>query len=200
MKKSLVKIFVFVGLLVMFLGVILDPIISEKSLSAVVALLVDVPFYIALSAVLAAVFVYSKNNLLANVGYGLAALVGVLGILLIVYVDYTGLIVIPVGMIIMFVGALLKGILIAIEFFGYVKSGTAQSSCDAAAVLVKYKELEKEGVLSEEEFSDLKNKTIAAGDQKVTSFDDLKKWKKLLDQNVITEEEFAALKSKLFAK
>lgn len=200
MKKSLVKIFVFVGLLVMFLGVILDPIISEKSLSAVVALLVDVPFYIALSAVLAAVFVYSKNNLLANVGYGLAALVGVLGILLIVYADYTGLIVIPVGMIIMFVGALLKGILIAIEFFGYVKSGTAQSSCDAAAVLVKYKELEKEGVLSEEEFSDLKNKTIAAGDQKVTSFDDLKKWKKLLDQNVITEEEFAALKSKLFAK
>ena len=200
MKQGIVKTIIFIGLLIMLLGVILDPVISAKPLSAIVALLVDVPFYIALAAVLATVFVYSKSNLLANVGYGLAALVGVLGVLLIVYVGATGLIVIPVGMIVMFIGALLKGVLIIIGFFGYVKSGTKQSSCDLAAVLTQYKELEKDGVLSEAEFADLKNKTFVAEDQKEVSFDDLKKWKKLLDQDVITEEEFAALKAKLFAE
>lgn len=200
MKNSLVKIIIFVGLLVMLLGVILDPLISEKSFSAVVALLVNVPFYIALSAVLATVFIFAKNKLLANVGYGLAALVGVLGILLIVYVDYTGLIVIPIGMIVMFVGALLKCILIVIEFFGFVKTGSKQSPGDFSDILMRYKELEKDGVLSADEFADLKNRTIAAGDQREASLDDLKKWKKLLDQGVITEEEFAALKAKLFAE
>lgn len=203
MKNIVIKSIVFVGLLVTVLGTILDPLITSDPLTfaGVFMLVPFLPLYIILAAALGTAFIYSKNATLANVGYGLMAFGGAIGIAMLIWFDSFSLIVIPVGLIIMFVGALLKAILAIISFFGFEKAGSRQpSSSDVADALLKFKDLEKDGVLSEEEFAALKEKLIASDEKAKPTIDDLKKWKKLLDQNVITEEEFAELKKKLFAE
>ena len=204
-KTTVVNILVFIGFLVTVLGTIIDPLImttaAANTTGATFVLIPFLPLFIILASVLGTAFVFSKNETLANAGYGLLAFDGAIGIMLLALIDAFNLIIIPIGLIVMFVGATLRCIVTIIGFFGFVKGGTgAQTSDSISTALIRYKELEKDGVLSEEEFANLKGKTFAADDQKITSFDDLKKWKKLLDQNVITEEEFAALKAKLFAE
>jgi len=204
-KTTIANILVFIGFLVTVLGVIIDPLIMTKEAAAVAgASLILIPFlplYIVLASVLGTAFAFSKNGTLANAGYGLLAFDGAIGIMMLVMIDVFNLIVVPVGLVVMFVGAALRCIVTIIGFFGYAKGGVrAQSSCEIADALSKNKELEKDGVLSEEEFKNLKDKTIVSGENAKPSLDDLKKWKKLLDQNVITEEEYAALKSRIFAE
>lgn len=200
MKQSIVKTIIFVGFLLTILGVIIDPLIAESPLATVIGLMTNVPFFIAITAVLGTVFIFSKRETLAAVGYGLVAFVGAVGVMLLTYIDTVLMVFIPIGLTVMFVGSVLQCVLVIIEFFGFTKQQKSEKASDSiSSTLIRYKELEKDGVLSEEEFANLKGKTFAADDQKITSFDDLKKWKKLLDQNVITEEEFAALKAKLFA-
>ena len=71
---------------------------------------------------------------------------------------------------------------------------------DVASLLIKYKELEKEEIISAEEFEKLKNGLLAGGSDSKVTLNDLKKWKKLCDDGVITAEEFVVLKNKVFAE
>ena len=72
---------------------------------------------------------------------------------------------------------------------------------DISSQLGKYKEMEKENIITDEEFVQLKGQALQSiGDNNRLTFEDLKKWKKLLDQQVLTEEEFSQLKSKIFNK
>ena len=80
------------------------------------------------------------------------------------------------------------------------KSSKKNNASDLVSALNQYKELEKESVLSADEFESIKASLLKSSGTKIGSVDELKKWKKLFDQQVITEEEFSNLKSQLFAK
>lgn len=200
MKKNIIKTITFLGFIIAILGAILDPMIADKGAHAYSYLFNNVAVYIAVAAILGTIFVFSKNATVENVGYALCAFVGTLGITMIINDKVFPLMLIPIGFIVMLVGAVLQFLLIAIKFFGFVKSNDCKNVGDVSDILTKYKELEKDKVISEEEFNDLKNKTIATSTNDKISLEDLKKWKKLLDQGIITETEFANMKAKLFTK
>lgn len=197
MKKSIIKTIIAIGFFVAVLGAIIDPMMDTMAVAFIFS---NAFIYIAVAAILGTVFVFSKNATLANAGYGLCAVVGAFGVTLMMNSIAYPIMVTSIGLIIMFVGAVLQFLLIAIKFFGFIKSEDKQVVGDVSDMLTKYKELEKEKVISEEEFNDLKTKTIAANESDKVSLEDLKKWKKLLDQNIITETEFSNMKSKLFTK
>lgn len=198
MKKSIIKTIIFLGFAVFVLGMFLDPIMDKSATTA--ATVVSGLNYIAIAAILGTAFIFSKNGTLANVGYGLCAVVGAIGVVMMLNSDVFRLTILPIGLIVIFVGAVLQFLLIAIKFFGFIKSEDKQVVGDISATLAKYKELEKEKVISEEEFNDLKSKVIATDANGKASLEDLKKWKKLLDQEIITETEFANMKAKIFTK
>ena len=135
-----------------------------------------------------------------NVGYAFAAFVGVYGIVLIVTET---MVVTAVGMILMLLAALGYAITLVLAYFGFVKgeNGGNILATDVSTLLGKYKAMQEEKVITEEEFIQLKGQALQTLTEKENvNLEDLKKWKKLLDQQVISEEEFAQLKAKVFTK
>lgn len=191
MKKSIVTAIMFIGFILVAVGALLeDPTIAMASAFST-------PF---LAAALAVCFIGAKNNVVKNVGFALATLMGIYGVALMVNGT---LIVSGIGMIVMLLAALIYVVPVVLNYFGFVKgkeNGTALRT-DISSLLGKYKEMEAEKVINEEEFTHLKAKALQMLSEKENvNLDDLKKWKKLLDQQVINEEEFAQLKAKIFTK
>ena len=194
MKKEINKVIMTIGFIFVVVGLLIYGLDDELAVLTVFT-------YANIAAVLATAFIFAKNSVAQNVGYGLGALVGVYGISCIVNESATGVIIFSIGMILMLLAAILYFIVVALKFFGFVKGGNVTASgCNGniSDVLGRYKEMEKEKVLTAEEFDELKKKALDAVQEKAVSLDDLKKWKKMLDQQVITEEEFAAMKAKAF--
>ena len=140
MKNVIVKTIVFIGFLVVLLGLIIDPLIVQASTPAeeaavsaplvITALFIAFPFffvYLILSVIFGMVFIFSKNETLANVGYALGAFAGAFGVMILIDSKTFSLILIPIGLICMMVGAALKGILVIIGFFGFVKPDGKQA-------------------------------------------------------------------------
>ena len=196
MKKSITKILMFLGFIVATAGLLIEGFDSEEATLLVLSTVFTAPF---LAAALSVCFIFAKNDVVKNVGYALAALIGVCGILLMMSEQ---MIVAAIGLILMLASSLGYVIVLALEFFGFVKASkgvTAKS--DISVLLGKYKEMEKENVITDEEFAQLKSKALETlAEKESVNLDDLKKWKKLLDQQVISEEEFANLKAKVFTK
>ena len=156
-----------------------------------------------LAAALACAFVFSKNEIVKIVGYTLSVLVGAEGLqtVLLIMNGYVpdSYAIIAIGYIVMLVPAVIYALIKLFDYLGFVRAGSVKCNCDdIATLLTQYKAMEKEDVLSTEEFATLKEKVLENSNSKVTGLDDLKKWKKLLDQQVITEDEFANLKAKVF--
>ena len=226
MKKEISKIVMVIGFLVALVGLLIwavsdveiDFLAVDEDLNMSLAQLQEFLFpnlfnisnlcYIAM--VLSVAFVFSKNDTVKNVGYGLSTLVGLKGILSLVRLgdiekevldNRLGMTFCFIGMITMMVAALLYFGSIYMDFFGLVQKNKVYEKESAVDVLAKYKELQKENVLTEEEFKNKKEKLLNETIASEVKNDDpvaLKKWKKLLDQNVITEEEFTKVKSGLF--
>lgn len=192
MKKKLTQIIMFIGLVVTVVGNIIDPFMLEG-----VEIIIALSGLSTVAAVLAMAFICSKNNVLQNVGFGLAAMFGASAIPVIVDGVYM---VTSTGLIIMFASAFLYGFTIILEFLGFKKSGNKEVKSDVVATLCAYKSLQDEKLLTVEEFEELKNKALSESNKKIVNIDDLKKWKKLVDQNIITEEEFALMKAELITK
>ena len=200
MKKFFTQILVVIGFVVSLAGLVL-----EGSLFEVQAMYLSLPF---IAACMATAFVFAKNETVKNMGYVLASFAGFFGLndLLMTEVVADDAIVVvepfifPLGMVIMIVPA---AIYVIIEFFswlGFTRKSSKTAAGDIATVLNQYKALEKEQVLSSEEFEDLKTRVLKNTESDLSSLEDLKKWKKLLDQQIITEEEFTSLKAKAFNK
>lgn len=195
MKKELNKVIMFIGFVVTIVGLIICAAADGANFASVFTLST-------IAAVLAVTFIFAKNDIVKNVGYGLAGLLGVYGIgMMQVSEDFM---VASVGMIVMFVAAVIYFFVVCLKFFGFVKKGEHEEACGNVGNLLNtlsaYKEMQQEKVLSDEEFAELKQKIFETADKKTVSLDDLKKWKKLLDQGVITEEEFTQIKSGIFSK
>lgn len=209
MKKHLSQIIVFLGFLLVVLGAFIDPMIveevvakttpkTEAEIKAALALarstFVSPVTLINIAGVIALGFVFTKNKALVNIGYAMCGLLGANGLVYLIKVEFT---IASIGQLIMLLGALVYLIMTLISFFGYVKGGRCdEEQADVSASLNSYKEMQTNGVITEEEFDTLKAKVLTSA--KVDTVNDLKKWKKLLDQKVITEDEFAQIKSKIF--
>ncbi len=193
MKKEFNKILMVIGFAIAALGAILAPVMA-MSVESIVATSYIVP-------ILAVCFVFAKNNVLKNVGYGLNVICGVNGITYLCFGMNIDQMLLGVGLLIMFIATVLYFLLLCLKFFGFVKSG--KENCvgsDPIKVLSQYKELVNDKIVTEEEFDELKKNLLANNETKVNSIEDLKKWKKALDQKVITEEEYASVKASIFTK
>lgn len=201
MKKEINKIVLFLGFLTTVAGV---------WVSAFTDYVRDAITLTMIAAVLAIAFVNASNNVLKTVGYSLSAVLGAIGLDSIIlmfnsktYIISTGTFVTSIGMVIMSLGTLIYFVVFVLNFFGFVKTRAKNAPADAPCLyneLSRYKEMLGDGILTEEEFSELKQKAMDGADMQVPSMDDLKKWKRLLDQQVITQEEFASIKKNIFAK
>ena len=187
MKKSLSKIIVFVGFLWVCIGELIDGFSQEAYIQDTLLTTGT------LLGALAVVFVFAKNKTLSNMGYALCACGGISGILICFKTNLP--IFAAIGYIIMLIGAAVWLIGVLVAFFGFVKGGYV-SEDDVSSQLIKYKELEKEEIISAEEFEKLKAALFAGSDGGKVTLNDLKKWKKLCDDGVITADEFAAFKAK----
>ncbi len=190
MKKELNKILMVIGFALIVLGVF---IMSLDNLEMALAFLrIDVM----LAPILAVTFIFAKNTVVKNVGYAVGALAGIMGIVFMNIKDEYVLV--SIGMILMLVSAFLYFMVSVLQFFGFAKHGEPSSQAgDVSNILIRYREMQEENVLSKEEFEELKKRTLETTAEKDFSFDDLRKWKKLLDQKVISNEEFAAIKAKI---
>ena len=195
MKKSLTKLVMFAGFIIVVIGIIVDSMIAELPATAFSVLELSV-----VAAILAICFINAKNNVLVNVGYCMAGILGACGLANVITLYSSELkIVTTVGYIVMGVSAVFYLFTTILDFFGFVKKDrSADNDGNIVAVLNMYKEMEKEQVITADEFNDLKAKVLKCTDGEKYSVEDLKKWKKLFDQQIINEEEFASVKSKIF--
>ncbi len=207
MKKEINKIILFIGFLTTLVGLWLGVFTAEEAYEFEM-LLSGV-----LTIVLAFAFVNAANKVLNIIGYSFSAILGAVGLSNIllapieiedgyeVVVLGTGTLVMSIGMIIMAFAAIIYLFVVLLNFFGFVKKTEKETKNTCLlGELARYKEMQDDGILTVEEFSDLKQKAFEGADTDAPSMDDLKKWKKLLDQKVISEEEFANIKKNLFAK
>ncbi len=203
MKKELNKIIIFIGYTVFFVGVVLSGASDTMEIAILLATINIVSVYLAI--LLSVPFIFAENKLLKNIGYSLIALSSgyALSIVLTAGIE-TGMMISSVGMLVMFLGALMRFIMICLNFFGFIKtadgSSTVDKSRDALNILAYYKELQNENILTDEEFEETKQKLLNDMRPKANTMDDIKKWKKLLDQKVINEEEFTAIKAEMLGK
>ena len=228
MKKEISKIVMVVGFLMALVGLLIWAVSDvEIDLSSVdedfnisLAQLQEFLFpnlfaisnlcYIAM--VLSVAFVFSKNDTVKNVGYGLSTLVGIKGILSLVTLNdiekevlenRAGITICFVGMIVIMASALLYFWGLCIDFFGFEKQSEASKKETTIDALMKYKAFREENVLTEEEFESIKEKLLketSYSTKENCELDMLKKWKRLLDQHVITKDEFAEVKLSIFGK
>ncbi len=197
MKKFFTQILTAIGFVIALVGVIMG--YKSENIALAFASL----YFIA--AALATTFVFAKNESVKNMGYVLSAVAGAYGITrLLIEMDAkkasVPMLIFAIGLIVMLVPALIYAIIQFFSWCGFTRKGNKADASDIATVLNQYKMLEKEKILSADEFESLKEKVLKNSGSAVSSVDDLKKWKKLLDQQIITDEEFSNLKAQVFQK
>lgn len=194
MKKQVNQIFIFIGFAVAFLGLLLNATIDYRPSTSASSL--------GLVALLGSTFIFAKNSVVKNVGYGLCALSAITSFPLFASTD-PGLLIYTIGTVIMLLGVLIYFVSLVLNGLGWVKTDKASKTEDVTnllTVLNNYKLLEKENILSAEEFTAIKTNLLSANTNKAETIDDLKKWKKAVEQQVITEEEYNAIKSEILSK
>lgn len=207
MKKEINQILIVIGFIVVLVGLILAPITSV--VPSIDGGEVIIPAQINLSSIaivslLGATFIFAKNSIVKNIGYGLCAIDAGVALNALFNGYNIGLMIYAFGYFIMLIGALLYFLVVVLKFFGFVKDKKTDSTISETTNLLdalnKYRTLVEETILSEEEFNDIKANLFASTSNKAKSIDDLKKWKKAVEQNVITEEEYASIKSGILNK
>lgn len=210
MKKQINQIIIVLGFVVAVIGACLTyilPAVTGDWDSAVISTFVSL-----LPAIFGVTLIFSNHLVVKNFGYVLSAVLVVDGTAdLAIAIDAIyepaniGLLIYSIGLLVMVLGALLYFLIQFLAYCGFVKSSNqiAYHSCHKEKLLdklIRYKEMQQEKILTEEEFSELKQKMLENSENKSDSIDDLKRWKKLLDQQVITEEEFSKIKADIFCK
>lgn len=190
------KIVIFVGFILYVIGI---------TLSAFAYDFTDFTFWSLLelttvSVLLGSFFIYAKNIVVQRIGYGLCAINGVMGLKILLWSAHnTGIMLASIGCIFMLLGSIIVFITLILSIFGFTKNAVNKTN-DVITSLSAYNNLKAENVITEEEFSNLKQQALENCNGKHLSFSDLKQWKKLLDQKIITADEFSSVKADLFKK
>ncbi len=200
MKKTLSQIIAVIGMIIAVVGLLLDA--TDLEMPAYAFAITDFSFAAAIAAL---ALIFSKKEGAVGIGYLIMVVAGVAAITRIMnpiemFAYYETISFADVGFAVMAVAALLYYLVKLLTLLGFVKKGKATGSEDVLAVLNKYKEMEKESIITAEEFEELKAKALKVADKRIDDLEELKKWKKMVDQKVITQEEFAAMKGDLFGK
>ena len=201
MKREFNRIVLFLGFLTAIVGLWITALKSPA--------FVGLDFSV-IAVILAFSFVNASNCVLKIVGYSLCGVLGANGLRAMLQLiggveEYfsIGSFVMSLGMVIMSIAALIYLVVLILGFLGFVKKSAngrhAEDSC-LWTELGRYKEMLEDGILTEEEFVELKQRAMEGSSNQSPSMDDLKKWKKLLDQQVINQEEFATIKKNIFSK
>ena len=198
MKKEVNKIVLVIGFVVAIVGLWISAIAGSLQY-------VFNSFSVSMiAAVLAFGFIFSSNKVLKIIGYSFNALVGAQGVRTIILMEEyirIGELVTSIGYAIMALATLIYFVAFLLAFFGFVKKYEKAEATCLYTELARYKELLEDGILTEEEFVELKQKALAGQDAKeAPAMDDLKKWKKMLDQQIISEDEFASIKKNILVK
>ena len=191
MKKEVNKIILVIGFIIALVGTYISMLIDDISLINYLWATSNI------AVILAVTFIFSKNEIIKNVGYILALYLGANGTFYVLLGPDIGALVVSIGYIIMAVGALIYYVIFILKFFGFVKVGYTSKTRKGAIIdeLNGYADLKKAGLITDEEFVEIKQKLFNGSDNKKdSSMDDLKKWKKLFDQQIISEAEFAEIK------
>ena len=196
MKKEFNKIVLFIGFLATIVGLWISIFTGYVFMGLDLAII---------SVILALAFVNATNNVLKIVGYSLNVVTGAIGLRALCLMPYfdLGTLIMAIGMMIMTFASIVYFFGFLLAYLGFVKASETESGGEDSHLfneLVRYKEMQDEGILSADEFADLKQNVMGAIDDVKLTMDDLKKWKNLLDQNVITEAEFTYIKKNIFAK
>ena len=197
MKKELNKIFIVIGFIVAIVGLCVS--IADNG-----GILIGTFFSPIVFALFGVTCIFAANPIIKNIAYVLDVILVLDAVNVLFTYEDIGLLIYSIGLFVMTAGALIYFLVLFLAFCGFVKKGKkASNSVSGSSLLdelIRYKEMQQEKVLTEEEFSDIKQKIFDSCDNKIGSIDDLKKWKKLLDQQVITEEEFSKIKADIFCK
>ena len=191
MKKEFNKILLVIGFIISVIGVYISAAMNENGLVTIVWSTANI------AMVLAVAFVFAKNAILKNIGYILSVFVGAQGILwfMVMPLYYVGSLITTVGNLIMAVAALVYFVIQLLKFFGFVKVAGTTKNDAVIDEINRYGELKKEGIITESEFCDIKQRLLSgSSSKKDSSMDDLKKWKKMLDQDIISAAEFSDIK------
>ncbi len=201
MKKELNKIIIIIGFIVTVVGACLAVLIDTPPVPMSSTIISNI------AALLAVTFIFASNSIIKNIGYTLSVLLvidSLKALVLKATLGSIGFIVYYIGFIVMAVGALIYFAINFLAYCGFVKKDRQISkenyNKNLLDELMRYKEMQQEKVLTDEEFSELKEKILENNAAKTNSIDDLKKWKKLVDQQVITDEEFSKIKTDIFNK
>lgn len=201
MKKELNKIIIILGFIVAVVGACIAVIMDTPPVLMTATAISNI------AALFAVTFIFASNSIIKNIGYTLSVLLMIdsfKALVLKATYDSVGFLVYYIGFIIMAVGAIVYFAIKFLAYCGFVKKGAKTSTenynKNLLEELIRYKEMQQEKVLTDEEFSELKEKILENNSANTNSIEDLKKWKKLVDQQVITEEEFSKIKSDIFNK
>ncbi len=190
MKKEINKIVIFIGFIVYAIGLIASAFIGDVQFASLTTSSIMV--------ILGVFFIFAKNEVIKNIGYGLCVVCGATGLFSLINVhNGTGAMICFVGEVIILVGVVIKFISIAVKMLGFEKNKDT-SQADFIQSLNSLNMLKEEKIITEEEFEMLKREALKKTDNKNLSIADLKQWKKLYDQKIITEEEFSSVKKDLF--
>ncbi|MBQ3235212.1 MAG: SHOCT domain-containing protein [Clostridia bacterium] len=148
-----------------------------------------------LYVILMIAFCFSKNKTLNIVGYSIGGIIIVYSIFALnvlgqgddfnLLLPYISALVMGAASVVYFVGLCLK-------FFGFIKKNGCQDTQDSKIDLLRlYAELNKDGLLTDEEFAEIKSSVIKGSiKENKEKLAQIKELKKLFDEQVITKEEF----------
>lgn len=190
MKKSINNIILTIGFIIYIVGVMLCS-TSENNEMLPIALATY-----SLYAILIMAFSFAKSKALNICAYSISAIAGVEALSLITSVSKIEnfdamLIIFTFGIIVMMIPAVIILINSILNLFGFTKVGRQTTSDSKIDLLRLYAEINKDGIISDDEFI-AKKAIVIKGNLKENKeeFEQLKQLKRLYDEQVITKEEF----------
>ncbi len=123
MKKELKfnQITIILGLFISMIGLILTPLVDDISQAIMFfALLSDSYISVMLIILLGGTFIFAKNIIVKNIGYGLCGFSLIFGLPYVIQGTlYTGLLIFGIGTILMCLGSLLYTLSLILDYFDF---------------------------------------------------------------------------------
>ena len=196
MKKSINSIILTIGFIVYIVGVMLFK--TSENLASAFFDLTGYSIYV----ILIMAFLFAKSKSLNICGYSISAIAGLDALSVITTAtaiedfDFT-LIIFAFGIIVMMMPAIIYFINCLLNLFGFTKMGKQSTSDSKIDLLRLYAEINKDGIISDDEFAS-KKAVVIKGNSKDNKeeLEQLKQLKRLYDEQVITKEEFVSFNVK----
>ena len=147
--------------------------------------------------VLMVAFCFAKSKVLNVVGYCIGGLIGVVSLNYIIVLaqgDVFLLLLPCFASIALFIPSVVYFVSACLRSLGFIKNSGVQQSQDSKIDLLRlYGELNKDGLITEEEFANVKKSVIVGGvKENKEKLVQLRELKKLFDEQVITKDEFVS--------